>query len=414
MQRQTKKLSHSFNLAGFVSAIALMAGVACSSAKPSGTSVLGGQCEANDPTCGSVGDTCSDDAQCSTGLCSSGSCAVKPECAGEPDCVTLGAGGSFNDTIFVDDLEPPSQGGSQNEGCVELEVEFERVTPTVVLLIDQSGSMTQNFDDGKDRWETLRDTLSDPNSSLLNALDGSVRFGMVLYTSNGGFGDDDEPRTCPVLKKVDIALDNFSAMSRMLSNNGPAGDTPTAESMEAVSAELLAFAEEGPKSIILATDGDPDTCEDPDANDDDASKGRSVTAVQAAFDQGIPTRVISMGDEVTASHLKELAVAGTGGDQSAEAYTALETGQLVDAFNEIIGSVRTCDFTLQGTVEPRNASRGTVAVDGQALEFEDPNGWEMPSNNTVRLLGQACERVQGDAAGVAMSFPCDAIRIIPR
>jgi hypothetical protein len=413
MQRQTRKPLHSLNLAGFVSAIALMAAAACSSDKPQGSSVLGSQCDANDPSCGSVGDTCSADAQCSTGHCSAGSCEAKPECAGEPDCVTLGAGGSFNDTIFVDDLEP-SQGGSEDEGCVELEVEFERVTPTVVLLIDQSGSMTQNFDGGKDRWETLRDTLTDPDSSLLNALDASVRFGMVLYTSNGGFGDDDKPRTCPVLKKVGIALDNFSAMSDMLSDNGPAGDTPTAESMEAVSAELLAFAEEGPKSIILATDGDPDTCEDPDANDDDGSKDRSVAAVHAAFERGIATRVISVGDEVAASHLKDLAVAGTGGDQSAEAYTALETSQLVDAFNEIIGSVRTCDFTLAGTVEPRDASRGTVAVDGRALAFEDPNGWEMPSNNTVRLLGQACEQVQADAAGISMSFPCDAIRIIPR
>jgi hypothetical protein len=33
----------------------------------------------------------------------------------------------------------------------------------------------------------------------------------------------------------------------------------------------------------------------------------------------------------------------------------------------------------------------------------------------VRLQGQACEAAQADdATGISMSFPCDAIQIIPR
>jgi hypothetical protein len=316
----------------------------------------------------------------------------------------------------VDDLDP-TPGGPGGPSCVDLEVDFARVTPTVVLLIDQSSSMEAEFDNGKDRWVTLVDTLSNPQSSLLKKLENSVRFGMALYSSRNGFGNDPQnPNECPQLTSVGIALGNFSAMSDVLTlpANGPVDDTPTAESVVAVANQLKAFPEEGPKSIILATDGDPDTCEDPNSNEQDASKALSVGAVTAAFLDGITTHVISVGDEATESHLKDLAVAGAGGDPTAEAYTALDTDALADAFGEIIGGVRTCDFTLEGTVGAGNASRGTVIVDGQALTFGDPNGWEMPNPTTVRLLGDACEAIQEDAAGISMSFPCDAIQIIPR
>jgi hypothetical protein len=363
-----------------------------------------------------VGAACDTNSECATGSCSAGECVaggLVPGGGGGPGS-TPTAGGLGDTFILVDDLGV-SQGGSGQPVCVDLEVDFERVTPTVVLLIDQSGSMTQPFENGVNRWNTLVSTLTDPQNSLIKKLESSVRFGMSLYTSSGGFGDGPTPRECPILTSVDIALDNFSGLSSALSlqANGPKGDTPTAESMASVAGQLRAFAEDGPKSIILATDGDPDTCEDNDSHGDGA-KALSVAAVEAAYADGIATHVISVGDEVTASHLKALAVAGAGGDANAEAFTALDTAALVNAFNAIIGSVRTCDFTLAGTVEGTDAPRGTVVLDGQALVYGDPDGWEMTDESTVRLLGQACETAQADASGISMSFPCDAIQIVPR
>lgn len=388
---------------GLAAAAAWTAGVGCSSSNGAGGTPVA--CDPAEGTCLDVGESCDTDHQCGSGSCQAGECAVSPDVGGGG----TGSGGSYG---FVDDLDP--QGGSGGEeSCVDLDVDFSRVTPTVVLLIDQSGSMLQNFENGVNRWQTLRNTLTNPDTSLLKKLESSVRFGMSLYTSDRGFGpDQNDPKECPLLKNVDIALGTFSDMADMLQDNGPAGDTPTAESVAAVTERLAAFTEEGPKSIILATDGDPDTCDDPDANDSDGSKALSVAAVTAAYGEGISTHVISVGNQVTATHLKDLAVAGAGGDEDAEAYTALDTTALVDAFNQIIGSVRTCDFTLQGRVELDEAARGTVTVDGQTLTFGDPNGWEMPNETTVRLLGDACEAVQADATGVSMRFPCDAIEII--
>jgi len=399
---------------GFIAAILSLAGAvsasACSGDSSEGEASVGDGCTSAD--CAGAGAACASGAECASGSCNGGQCV---------DDVGAGSGGSgpsmpsesgAGGTFILTDFEPAT--GGAPAVCVDLEVDFERITPTVVLLIDRSGSMTQAFDNGLDRWETLVQTLTDPGGSLIEKLDTSVRFGMVLYSSNRGFGNGPTPRQCPVLSGVDISLGNFSSMSTLLSSNVPTGDTPTAESMEAIVAQLQAFGEEGPKSIILATDGDPDTCEDPDANDDEGSKARSVAAVTAAYAEGIATHIISVGDEVTASHLKALAVAGSGGDASAEAFTALDTEALVNAFTQIIGSVRTCDFTLQGSVAAGDAPRGAVLVDGQVLVFGDPNGWSMPDESTVRLQGEACEAIQADATGISMSFPCDAIEIIPR
>jgi hypothetical protein len=412
MSRQTRERSSLGFIAGLASVAACMAALGCSSSEARDDSSVVEGCDTARGGCASIGAACTRQAECASGNCSAGECVAL---VGTP----FGVGGSGSNPQpsiggafgFVDDLDQGGTGGVQS--CVDLDVDFERVTPTVVLLIDQSGSMTQAFDNGLDRWETLVETLTDPQGSLIKKLEGSVRFGMALYTSQNGFGVGSNA-VCPILTNVDIALGNFSEMSAVLLASTPEDDTPTAESMSAVAKQLKAFAEDGPKSIILATDGDPDTCEEPDSNDSDASKLRSVDAVKAAFADGIPTHVISVGDEITASHLKALAVAGAGGDLSAEAYTALDTAALESAFNEIIGSVRTCDFTLQGSVAPKDAARGTVILDGKPLVFADPNGWEMPTRTTVRLLGEACEIVQGDATGISMRFPCDAIDIIPR
>lgn len=423
MSRQIRARMNLGIVAGVLSTAALWTAIGCSDSDPHGSSVIAGGCDPADAECGAIGAQCSTSSECASGSCVSAACVPEGDVAGgggdgaggngsgPGSMPNDGYGGTF---ILVDDLGN-GQGGSPDV-CVDLEVDFERVTPTVVLLIDRSGSMTQNFDNGRDRWQTLVQTLSDPQNSLIKKLETSVRFGMALYTSAGGFGDGPTPRVCPTLINVDIALSNFSAMSTVLGvrENGPSGDTPTAESVAAVAAQLQAFSEDGPKSIILATDGDPDTCEDPNANNNALSKDRSVASVAAAFAQGIPTHIISVGNQVTASHLKALAVAGAGGDPAAEAFTALNTAALEEAFNQIIGSVRTCDFTLAGTVQASDAPRGTVVLDGQTLAFGDPNGWEMPDESTVRLVGQACEVVQADASGISMSFPCDAIEIIPR
>ena len=352
--------------------------------------------------------------------CGSGSCGGNGRCTAMPP-MGNDIGDGFPDLLDSDGLEPPDGGAS----CVKLDVEFDRVPPFVLLLIDQSSSMEDNFDNGKDRWNTLRDTLLDRDNSLLSKLQNEVRFGMVLYSSENG---SENGATCPLLESSpEIKLGNFSEMQELLDGAEPVDDTPTAESVEAVTARLDAINEPGQKFLILATDGEPDTCADPNAQGSDCPSGTvpcnsraevarqaSIAAVTAAFDKGITTRVISVGDEVGAGHLKALAVAGSG-DDSAEAFTALNTEALEAAFTSIIGEARSCEFQLEGTVAAADAGRGTVVLDGQSLVFGDANGWSMPDERTVRIDGDACEALQqNDNAALSMDFPCGVYQVIPR
>lgn len=344
--------------------------------------------------------------------CGSGSCGGNGRCTAMPP-MGNDIGDGFPDLLDSDGLEPPDGGAS----CVKLDVEFDRVPPFVLLLIDQSSSMEDDFDDGKDRWNTLRDTLLDRDNSVLSKLQNEVRFGMVLYSSENG---NEDGATCPLLESsAEVKLGNFDDMRRLLDGAEPVDDTPTPESVIAVTEQLEAIDEPGQKFIILATDGEPDTCDDPNAQNEqtnaNAAKAASIAAVTAAFGKGITTRVISVGDEVGADHLKALAVAGSGGDDSAEAFTALNTEALEAAFTSIIGEARSCEFQLEGTVAAADAGRGTVLLDGQSLVFGDANGWSMPDEKTVRLDGDACEALQqNNNAALSMDFPCGVYQVIPR
>src|SRR5689334_16198961 len=136
--------------------------------------------------------------------------------------------------------------GSSPDACIELKVEFERLTPTVMLLIDQSHTMVIPFEEGpggRSRWNTVRDILTDPTSGLIPKLQDSVRFGLALYSAKS-------PVVCPALTEVSIALDNYQAIRDVYATQEVLDHTPTSESLTAVAGELAKYPEPGPKVIV--------------------------------------------------------------------------------------------------------------------------------------------------------------------
>lgn len=292
-------------------------------------------------------------------------------------------------------------------GCGEVTVMLEPIVPTIVLLIDQSGSMTADFG-GQDRWSAVYETLMDPVDGVVAQLESSVRFGVTLYTSEDG----DEGGECPILTSVDVALDNRATIDATYAPAQPNDETPTGESLEAVAMTLSAVDAEGPKAIVLATDGEPDTCATPNPQE---GQPEALAAAEFAYGEGISTFIISVGDEVGADHLQEMANVGVGKDANdpmpAPYYEALDAAQLVDAFNEIIGSFISCELTIEGEVDLNQACEGTVTLDGEELECG--TDWEVPNETTLLLLGQACETLKdGETHSVDASWPCEAV-VIP-
>lgn len=373
-----------------------------------------GACTGNiaDVPGGSGGDnlSCADDLDCPMGThCGTGDNCVS-ECDRDSDC---GLGLSCDDrgqcTAGIGATTGTGSDGGGN-GCADIDISFNPVVPTVVLLIDQSGSMTSSYPGGN-RWDVLYDALMDPADGVVKSLEAQVRFGLALYTSQDGFGGG----TCPILTEVSIALDNHAAIDAVYGNNNPQDETPTGESIDAVAGQLAAFEESGPKIIILATDGEPDTCAEPNPQNGQAI---AIAAAQSAFANGVETVVLAVGNQISQGHLQDMANAGAGlpinGSQDATYYQPTNKQGLVDAFNTIIDGQRSCVLSLDGEIDPNRACEGEVYLDGNLLECDGPDGWRANSGTEIELLGAACDTIKTGDHTVSGSFPCGAVVEPPR
>ncbi len=287
--------------------------------------------------------------------------------------------------------------------CAALVLDAEFGIPTVVLLVDQSGSMDDPYVGGT-RWDVLRAALIDSTDGVVTRRQSSIRFGLTLYTNIGGSG------TCPDLVTVDPALNNRDAIAAVYEPARPRADTPTGESIEAVTERLAALAAPGRKYIILATDGEPDTCAQPSPEE---GQPESVAAAEAAFDAGISLFILSVGTgAISQQHLQDVANAGVGlevgGSENATYWEAGDGAQLAAAFDAITGSLLGCDLTVNGAIEADAVSSGVIYLDGNRLLLDDPNGWEPIDASSFRLLGDACTRAKraGDHT-VTAEFGCE-------
>ena len=302
-----------------------------------------------------------------------------------------------SDTSFVTD-DPDDDDTAPS--CADANVKFEAQIPTVMLLIDQSGSMTEDFN-GPNRWEAVYDSLLDPDDGIVLQLQSDIRFGMALYTGYGG-----DNRECPVLTSVDPGLDNYGAMESLFNSSEPEGETPTGESITAVVPTLIADPGNGAKVLVLATDGEPDTCAEPNPQN---GQEESVAAAEAAFAQGIRTYVISVGEDVSDQHLQDMANAGAGvqpGDPDAPFYKANNPQALSDAFQQIVNGVRDCRFKLDGMVADGAEEECSVEVNDAVVPFNDPNGWELNDPSEIELVGDACAQIQAGEVAVKISCSC--------
>lgn len=361
--------------------------------------------QACDPatSCGS-GQYCGGDSKC-TADCVPGdnNCGDKQRCNGAGKCV---------DDISIDVGGTSNPGGGVGTGgtnvCASTNVDLSNQLPTVLLLVDQSGSMNAEFGTS-DRWQTLRTALMEPTMGIVKTLQSQVRFGLTLYSGKDGAAP------CPLLTTVNPMLNNFDPidMAYPVPTDAIIDDTPTGESIDAAAKILQAVTDPGPKVIVLATDGEPDTCATPDPQTEQA-KEVAIKAAQNAFAGGVFTFYISVGNEVSDMHATEMANVGQGyprNDPMQRFYRANDQKQLADAFATIVNGVRSCSFQLSGMVKEGSEGDGVVMVDGVAQPLNDPNGWRLSSPTTVELQGKACETVKDTSKDhkVNAEFPCDSI-----
>jgi len=320
---------------------------------------------------------------------------------------TLGSGGAGAVDAGLrpsasDDSGPASM--SDAAVCADVRVETRRVTPSVTVIVDQSLSMEDELGGGVSRWDAVRRALTD-DGGLVTELEGSVEFGLALYSDTQGGS-----AACPALTTVDNALGNRVAIDDAYRGAAPLGETPTGDAIDALLAALPAPGDD-PRVFVLATDGNPDRCGAPDDHGE-TSRRRSVAAVERAHAAGVRTYAIGVGlGTVAADHLRELARAGSGG--ASEAYWEVgDTAGLRGALESIVRGEITCTLELMGRVDPAAACSGTVTLDGAPLACDAPDGWRLVDERHLELLGAACDDLLSrDGVVVEASFPCEALLI---
>lgn len=304
--------------------------------------------------------------------------------------------------------------GGLPTGCAEGTVRASRVTPRVILLLDGSCSMSTDYpsrggqsasmctDNPNGRWSALRNALLG-NNGIVTRLEGLVEFGLVVFGT--------QPM-CPITADPIMAsLNNAAAIQGAVGNTPPGMFTPTGAALDYVYRNLIEptrpDSDMGPQIVLLATDGEPNSCDDAQTN-----YQPSIDAANYALSQGITTYVVSLANSQGEfhDHLQQLANLGKGMDANsgtAKLYEPDTPEQLAADLELLIGGAIGCDIALNGEVNPNAACQGSVTLNGQPIACNDPNGWMLVDSRHIRLQGSACDQLMRDMnVSLKADFAC--------
>lgn len=332
------------------------------------------------PNACDLGYFCSPDGTCDIQCTFGGDqCGDGYECTLDGRCVDDGKGGE----------------NGPDANCPAVNFTPMPVTPSIGLVLDQSGSMFPT------RYPQMRDALVGP-TGVVTQLESKAYFGSELYTCGGAGG------TGPLdLTTVNRALNNAAAIRASIDSKMDGGNTPTHAAINAMVASFTANPPPpgSPPVIVLATDGIPNTCSDTGTG----GKAPSVAAAAAAYAAGIPVYVLAINLED--QHFQDLANAGQGwqpGQPNVKYYPTQNAQQLKAAFDTIISGVISCDLPLTSAIDPAQAMDGVVVVNGTTLTYG--TDWILVNGNVIRLVGGACDRLKMTAnPQVSATFPCGSV-----
>jgi len=345
----------------------------------------------------------------------------------------------------------------QANACSEVKLDIRAEAPSVSLLIDRSGSMSLRLQDNQppqqttndpSRWNLIQDflvgsadeTSGGKSAGLIYSLQNEVKFSFVTYTGTWAENDEGEifPVDCPLLdwpknNKTPIKqplLGAYNRIAQFYRSLSPFAGTPTAPAIEHATDALVTSNKSATKILVLATDGEPESCDAPVlANDSDAvyankraiARANVIEAVERAQQSGVLTYVLGVGPETSQTHLDELATAGHGQAWRITAQTIdPERSSLNDAFKKIIYPHVSCIVEISARVITEKACSGSLKLNGAdtPLQCNDPNGWALlPDGKRLELKGKACEEFKRplfdqdpkSTPKVEANFPCTSL-----
>jgi hypothetical protein len=324
------------------------------------------------------------------------------------------AGGKTQGTAASGSSSGGSGTGGDIDDCATGIARTSRITPRVVLVLDGSCSMSTNYpangtrsatmctQNPNGRWAAVRNALIGQNG-VVTRLDGVVEFGLAVFGTS--------PQ-CPIpATPIDPAINNLPTIQAALPDVQPGMFTPTGLALDWVYDNMFSTAdvdaEPGPQILILATDGEPNSCDSADTN-----YQPSLDALNKGNMLGVTTYVISLADAAGEfhDHLQQLANIGVNMDAAgggAMLYTPATPDDLEADLELLVGGAVGCDVALNGQVDTDHTCEGKVTLNGNEVPCNDKDGWILPDARHIRLQGKACDTLKASkTAELDADFPC--------
>ncbi len=306
--------------------------------------------------------------------------------------------GSDPDPVTPDPTpdQPGSSPAIPNPICdqeVPIEV-IEPDPPDLLMVVDKSGSMDRDLDNGDRKWTVMRTALS----SVATGYENDIKLGMMLYP-NGN-------ECAPGNVVTPLGLQSAGSISGQLGGVDPRGFTPTHTTLQAALTHYNGLAENpAGRYVLLATDGLPNCAP---GNNEGETVDQSVAAVTALAGAGIPTYVLGFGSigNNNPEVLRRMAEAGGTGNF----HPAGSLDELQDALEQIVGELIVPPCTFELTAAPEDLDRVEVLFDDQVIELDRAreNGWDYDDTaNSMTFYGSSCSLLQsGDIENVQIDFGC--------
>lgn len=307
--------------------------------------------------------------------------------------------------------------------CEIYEATSEPTAPTVLILLDQSGSM-KAVEGSTTRWDAATSSVID----AVTALDGVANFGLIGFPTHVITSDSDASQTCNAELKSAPAPGNGPALAATIDTAAPQmGHTPVRAALQLAREELskAAYADTN-RYVVLVTDGLPNckgiaptsTTTSGFANYEDPSD-----AVTELTNDGVTTFVVGYGitglsewsegsEHFAETYADNMAEAGgTGAHRSVSSGAELE-----QVLSDITREVAPCEFQLSSA--PRGGAEYVrVTIDDTDYAMGDADGWTLVDGTTVSLSesGAACQTLRdGQEHSIHIQVECQPVEVVIR
>jgi len=345
------------------------------------------------------------------------------------DAATDGDSDSDTDADTDSDADSDSDSG---QTCAETNFTIAVRPVDMLIVLDRSNSMC---DDGY--WDPLGKALK----QVIQQMKNKIRFGLIVFPTLDCMGSTqqcDGPVETSEIPRAQIGgSDAWISANLGPGGVGCCGGTPTAETF-LTSLKYLDTVNDGyDKYVLLATDGAPNcnatltvpcrcTTSDCTGNPEMCLDDQATTSAAAElFQAGYPIYVLSIGSMSQWADVMN-AIAASGGTGT---FYDAQSSDFLDTLNTITGKVVSCDYDVDWTTLPPNAStdpslvnlyckvKDTDPVSEDNIVKQDKGcanggGWDWSDQDTVTFCQDACDKLKSGACKIiTATFGCKTVVI---